>query len=555
MRKLNELRKHFSVTQKIVFGVACAVFILAVLNIAWYAYNLLVVPMPTQGGTYREGIVSVPRFINPVLALTEADRDMTELLFSGLIRFDDQSKPIGDLAQSWNISEDGRIYTFNLKENARFHDGTPITAEDVVFTIERIKDPQTGSTLRPTFEGVSVNAVSTHVVSFSLKDAYAPFLDTLTVGIIPKHIWNNVPAINMNWSRLNTESIVGSGPYMFKELQSDNGGIPTSYDLTAFRTSYHQSYIDDITLVFYTKIEDALLALEKGEIDGLHSVPYERIKELEDKGFAVHTAAFPRIYALFFNQNHNPVLTHPEVRQALSAAVDRQGIASDIYVGYAKPIIDPLGLSTSTENAVSMSSILEKNGWKKNTAGIYERTVLKQTETLSFAIAAPNTPELKAIATKVKDAWEKEGASVTLSLLESADLQKNIIRPRNFDVLVFGQFYGRTPDPYPFWHSSQRNDPGLNISQYVSIDVDRALEIGRTSPDVGRRASALISFTGNILKDRPAVFLVNPSFIYVTKKDVMNVVIPSRLSPSERFAFIDSWYIETQRIWKFLANN
>ncbi len=554
MKKLNDVRKHFTVTQKIIFGVASAVFIVAVLNIGWYAYNLLVIPMPTQGGTYREGIVSVPRFINPVLALTEADRDMTELLFSGLLRFDGDNKPVGELAASWEISEDGKTYTFNLKEDARFHDGTPITADDVVFTIERIKDPQTGSTLRPTFEGVAVMAISTHVVSFSLKDAYAPFLDTLTVGIIPKHIWNNVPAINMNWSRLNTEGIIGSGPYMFKSVTLDDGGIPTSYDLLAFRDSYHQSYIDTIHLAFYTKIEDALVALENNEIDGLHSVPYDELSTLSED-FKVHAAAFPRIYALFFNQNRNAVLTHPEVRQALGAAVDRASIAKDIYFGYAKPIADPLGLSTSTQSTASMSAILEKAGWKKNTEGFYTRTVQKQVETLALTIAAPNTPELKAIATRVKEAWEKEGALVTLSLLESADLQKNIIRPRNFDVLVFGQFYGRTPDPYPFWHSSQRNDPGLNISQYVSSDVDRALEIGRESPDAGRRASALISFTGNLMKDQPAIFLVNPSFIYVTRKDVGNVTIPSRLSPSERFAFIDSWYLETQRIWKFLTNN
>ena len=560
---------RLSLTKRVAFVIALFAFFASSFVLVTKLVDKQLVEIPRHGGILAEGIIGRPRFINPIIAKSDADRDMSELIYSGLLRPTLGGDLIPDLAKDYSISEDGLVYTFTLRDDIVWHDGVAITASDVLFTIDKVRDKGLAikSPRRASWEGVEVTAPDEHTVVFNLKQPYAPFLDNTTMGIIPKHIWQNVPDDEFDVSYYNIEPI-GSGPYRVKGVVRDSDkGLPRYYDLVAFkRYTFGEPYITNLRIQFFGNNQELTQAYVDHSIDQIHTLLPEEAKALEAAGGSISRAPLPRIFALYFNQNQQPIFTDKAVRRALNTAVDKDAIVNKVLGGYGKTIDGPLPflpvISTSTPDATDTDritqarTILEKAGWTLNAANLYEKVdKKKKTVTLlQFSIAMPDVPELRSAAELVKSDWQKMGAGVTIRVFEQSSFASDVLSQRKYDILFYGQVITRVPDPYSYWHSSQRNAPGLNVALYTNKNVDKLLESARKESDETLRDDLLSKFVVTVKDDVPAIFLYSPDFLYATSPRARGVSIGFMTTESERFLGIENWYIESERVWKWIAD-
>ena len=531
------------------------------------------VVIPARGGSITEGEIGPVRFINPILTLSSADEDLTSLVYSGLMRATPDGTYVPDLAQSYVVSENGTVYTFKLRPEAVFHDGTPVTSADVVFTVQLAQNPSIKSTHQADWAGVRVSAPDQHTVVFTLPHSYAPFLDNATLGILPKHEWENVSDEEFPFSPLNTHPI-GSGPYKVTNIMTDSTGSATRYELEPFSKYVGgRPYLDGITFVFYPN-EDALVkAFNAGSVQAIAGIDPEDVSSLKHSGARILSVPLPRVFGVFFNQGKNPVFSDPSVREALESAVDKQSLVNNVLHGYGTVLNGPIppGIienapqmdatnvpapTVATTSIVTPTNItaaqatLQRAGWKfdPNT----ERWV-KGKQTLAFTLATADEPELVATANDLATAWRAAGIPVTVQIYPLSDLNTNVLRPRDYDAILFGQVVGRTADLFAFWHSSQRNDPGLNLALYANAHADQLLTEARGDADPEDRTKLYSQFAKIVEKDRPALFLYSPDFLYVVPDGLRGVQLGALTNPAERFLNARLWYTETARVWEALA--
>ncbi len=571
----------FTHTEKLIAGVLAAILCVSTIAIVLTINKKFLVEIPTQGGVITEGVVGIPRFVNPILAFTDADRDLTSLIYAGLMKFDGVNV-IPDIAQDYTVSNDGRVYTFTLRNDVFFHDGTKLTAEDVEFTILKAQDPELKSPLRASWDKVKVERISEYVIRFTLDRAYEPFITNMTLGILPKHIWNTVEPEQFTFSNYNIEPI-GAGPFLLDQIIRDKGGLPTAYELIRF-DEFHtgEAYLDGITLRFYTNERELIDAYNEGIIDGMNSISPKEAQRLNFllPELTIERVALPRIFGVFFNQSQNEVLALPEVRQALSVAINRERIVQEVLAGYGVPInsalpysltssttrtnAEPLKamLSTTTETFITDARvILAKAGWTLASSSdtMSGSILVKKTKTasytLDFTLSTSNAPELKRAAELAQEQWERLGARVTLKIFETGDLNQNVIRPRNYDALLFGEVIGRDLDLFAFWHSSQRNDPGLNIALYTNSKVDKLLEQIRTETSESKRRTQFKELDTLIQNDDPAVFIFSPDFIYIVPPQLHGMNLQHITTSADRFSSVADWYVDTEYVWKFFMQS
>lgn len=566
-RAVRRTINSFTHAERVVFYFFTTIFILTGIILLWNVSSAYLVKVPTDGGSLTEGVVGNPRFINPVLALSEADKNLTALIYSGLVRVDTDGSIKHDLASDLVISEDERTYTVTISDEARFHDGTPVTADDVVFTITKIRDLIIKSPKRGNWEGVTIEKIDNKTIEFSLKQNYEPFMYNLATGILPKHIWKNVNDDEFSFSQFNSLPI-GSGPYKVQKVERNSGGIPDYYELAPYEDSLSgKPYIKSLVFRFYPSEQELINAYNNGDIESIGGISPNKLPLLNTGNSQIIQSPLPRIFAVFFNQNRSKTLAQREVRQALEISAPKDKIVNEILSGYATAIDSPLpasvypwaidSTSSSTEDRIDQAKkILNKAGWKINpTTGTLEKSINKDIITLSFTISTGDAPELKSIAEKLKSTWEELGAKVEVLAFQSGELNQAVIRPRQFDALLFGEVVGRDADLYPFWHSSQRNDPGLNIALYTNSKTDKFLDLARTSSNRAAVEAAYKSFSDEINKDIPAVFLYSPNFVYILPEKLKDVRLGSLAVPQDRFLGVVNWYVETDRVWEIFLNS
>jgi peptide/nickel transport system substrate-binding protein len=512
----------------------------------------LLVTVPAEGGVLVEGEVGSPRFINPLLAISDADRDLTALTYAGLMGLDGSGNLVPVIAQGYDLSEDGRSYTFYLRESAKFSDGTPITAQDVVFTVERAQDPGLKSPLYADWSGISVAALDSHTVRFTLGKPYAPFLELATLGILPLHLWSGVSDEAFPFSTLETAP-VGAGPFRITGTTRDASGLIQS--LTLAQNPHYalgRPYLDGIRVNFYASADDLSRALENGSVESAYGT---------DGGSTI-TKSYARVFGVFFNQNVNPVYARKEVTKALSLAVDRKALIDTALGGYATAIMGPVppgsGINETpvpvSENPTAdAAEVLSAAGWTYDGGARAWKNASAKLSLDNVTIRTSNVPELRSVAREVADDWEKLGIKVAIELYEPGDLSQNVIRPRKYDALLYGEVIGRDEDLYAFWDSQERNDPGLNIALYANKTVDALLEDARANPDQRARTADLQKIEDTIALDYPAAFLYAPDFVYTVPKDLHGVVLPQITTPSDRFATVATWYRRTDAVWPFFV--
>ena len=550
-----------------VFFALAFLIIVSAMGLLYLLNNSLETTTPAHGGSLSEGVVGSPRFINPLLAISNADQDLTALVYSGLLKATPEGDFVPDLASSWEVSDDGRSYTFALREGAVFQDGKPVTADDILFTVAKAQDPALKSPQRASWDGVTAEKLDEWTVLFTLRTPYAPFIEDLTLGILPKHLWQNVSAEQFPFSELNTMP-VGSGPFEVSGVSRSASGIPTTYTLSSFsRYALGAPYLDTITLHFYQSENDLISAIKNGAVESGSGISPAALDEL--KGKQVISAPLDRIFGVFFNQNQASILRDAAVRSALSESIDREDLVGEVLGGYGTGVSGPipptvsggeldLSVGTSTDAlALAARNRLISAGWKPQENGFLAKTSgtgkNAQTVTLSFTLSTGNVAELRAAAEYLKREWAKMGADVSVQIYEQGDLSENVIRPRKYDALLFGEVVGRGLDLFAFWDSSQRNDPGLNIALYANATVDSALGKLRTAATEKERKELYAQIEAQIAKDDPAVFLYAPDFVYIFPTGIHGLDLGFVSAPADRFLSASKWYRETERVWPFFV--
>lgn len=543
--------QKFNIKQKVLFVFLIIAFITGIIWTTINIFKSITVIVPRKGGELKIGLTSRINSLNPILTVSnDTDRDLINLIYNGLFEVDGKGNIIPSLADKVEISSDQKEYTIFLKDNVFWHDGVPFTSDDVIFTISSIQNPLIKSPLRLAWQGVTVEKISNSVVRFHLQNPYEPFLQNLTLKIIPKHIWGDINPYQIYYNEYNLKPI-GTGPYLFNNLEKDKKGNITSYSLIANENYFLEpAKITNLTFIFYKDYESAKQALLKKQINSLAPISINDYIFFENKkDFNVYKLYLPRYYAVFFNFN-NSLFQNKDLRKALNLAIDRNYLVQEIFKNQAFPLTTPISPNffgyTEIKQNVDISQAQQIINQIKNSKN--------GPKEIKFNLYLSDTEELIKVANYLKDSWQKIGVEITINPLPLSDLQKNIIQSRDYDALLFGEVINQDPDLFAFWHSSQVNDPGLNLSMYKNPDLDKLLEEVRQISNQDTRKQDLEKIQTILFNDSPAIFLYNPFYLYLLPNKVKGIDFIISNLPSERYNNINNWYLFTKRILKSSAH-
>jgi peptide/nickel transport system substrate-binding protein len=580
--ELKNALASFSAKEFYLFTTIFIVALVSLIIILNSLNNKFLVDVPVKGGSITEGIIGMPTLVNPILAVSDADKDLSALIYSGLMRKQPDGSFIPDLAESYTVTPDGLNYTFILKKNARFHDGTKLNADDVVFTINKIKDPIIKSPRKIGWDGITVEKIDNQTVSFKLKQPYISFIDNMTIGIMPMHIWKDVKDAEFSISPFNIKA-VGSGPYKIKSVLKNKDGIPEKYTLNSFANfTLGNPNIKKFEIISFSNEKDLVQAILDKSIDQASGISPKNAVEIEKSSHTINTASTPRIFGIFYNNANNKIFADSNVIKAFNYALNKEDLINQVLFGYGSVIDSPIPESIFKDNKTTIkediskaNELLEKSGWTlkedgtRSKGGITTvtktRKVGKKTITekvkvnngpiikLEFSLTTGDTPELKAATEIIKSQLSRIGVSVNTEKVYEMGPLNQIIRNREYEALFFGQVINHESDLFSFWHSSQRKDPGLNISMYSNSKVDKILEDAQKIISAEERASKYKIFAEEFNKDIPALLIYSPKYIYATTNELNNINIKTLLNPSDRFASIYTWYANKDHVWKIFT--
>lgn len=416
LRQLKYISSFFSARERLVILASVAAIFLAGGLSLFFLYARFVEPVPDFGGSYREALVGNPVYINPLLGSTnDVDLDLVKLIFAGLLRYDNNGNLETDLAESFDISEDGKIYTVRLKDNIKWHDGEELTAEDVLFTYRLIQEPSVNSPLLLSLQDVLVEQTDEKTITFTLNEPFRPFASVLTLGIIPQHLWSNIPTANVRLAELNIKP-VGAGPWRFDRLEKDRQGNIHTYTLKA-NEDYHgkQPFIEELSFRFYPDFGTAIEALNTQKVEGMSFVPRQLINTITNaSNYKTRHLQLPQYTAIFINEEKNPALEEIAVRQALAYSIDRDRLIEDALDGLGAIADGPLlpginGYDPEHEgydyNPIKAQELLTEAGWEAIDA---EQYVELETERLQKEREEAAEAAAKAAAEEAEAAEESE---------------------------------------------------------------------------------------------------------------------------------------------------
>lgn len=545
---MGKLEKTVVVFLLLVFSVSAILF-----GNAFYKKHSIVTP--GSGGQLIEALVGQPRLLNPVIANSVVDNTLNQLIYSGLYKIDSNGTLVPDLAFALpTISEDQKTYTVKIRPDALWHNQKPVTADDVIYTIQTIQNPNYKSPLRNSWLNITVEKIGDLEIAFTNKDISAPFVNNLTLPIMPSLIWQNVTPQNFPLSELNLKA-VGSGPYKISEITKLPSGDISKLTLTSFNKYFGgTAYIDKLQFNFYSTNQEAGLELQTGKVDSYGISPF-MTTDLKLPGDTKQTLIPSGYYqALFFNLNREP-LSDISLRQALAGAINKQALVQQVYGNNANVLTGPilpqqLGFTNINQAQISdeaINQLINKAGWALDSNG--ER--IKKQNKLSLQILTNDSQMNIASAQFIAESWKRFGISVEVKTLPGREITDQYVKSRDFDVLIFGQKVGVDPDPFAFWHSSQVKDPGLNITGFIDQETDQVINSARTSNDPVARAKYYQRFQEIMIDKVPAIFLAQGKFTYLIKSKVNLPETAIIYDISSRFNNVSKWYINESRSFKW----
>jgi peptide/nickel transport system substrate-binding protein len=539
--------------------VAVTLVIVALLLLSQQPVSITILPQAAPGGIYTEALIGSMGRLNPMLDWNNsADRDINRLIFSGLMKFDGRGMPQPDLADSWGESADGTTYNFSIRSNAKWHDGEPVTSDDVIFTIEVIKSasffPQD---IKDLWSQIEVKRLNGQTLQFTLPEPFAPFLDYTTFGILPKHLLENVPADQLASADFNLKPI-GTGPYKFDRLITSGGQI-TGVVLAVNQDYYlPRAFIEQVVFRFYPNSAAALDAYQSGEVLGISQISNDVLVEaLSKPTLSVYTSRLPQLSLVFLNNNNQavPFLQNANVRRALLLATNRNIITSKILQGQAIIADGPI-LSGSwayydeiehfNYDPDAAAALLKQEGYVIPAGGGDVRA--KDGQFLTFTLTHPEDATHTQVAQAIQSDWAIVGVKVDLQAVPYESLVNDFLTPRSYQAALADLNTSRTPDPDPylFWHQSEANG-GQNYSQWDNRTASEFLETARTTANYQDRARLYRNFQVIFTKDMPSLPLYYPVYSYGVDAQVQGVQVPPMYDLSDRLALINEWYLVTRR--------
>ncbi len=517
-------------------------------------------PVPEQGGVYTEALIGAMQRLNPLLdANNPADRDLDRLLFSRLLHYDDRGIPQSDLAKGWGVSADGTVYNFTLYENAKWHDGVPLTTEDVVFTVELLRNGGTviAKDLQAFWKEVQVEALNETTIAFRLPEAFAPFTDYLCFGVLPKHRFEGQTIEQIANSRLNLQP-VGSGPYKFDKLIIESGEIK-GVQLSAFQDFYGKKpFIEQMVMRYYVDSATAWKDYQDGKVQGISQVSADILPAvLAAPNLAVYTGRKPELTMVLFNHKDPQAvfLKEAAVRRALLLGLNRTRLINQALNGQAILAHGPIfpevwayydGIEKLNYDLTAADKALKDAGYPAPTEKGAARK--KGDSVLSFELLYPNEPLYKSLAELIKKDWEALGVQVSLVSVSYAQLVNERLEQRNYQAALVSLNFSRTPDPdpYPFWDQAQAVG-GQNYTQWDSRMASEYLEQARILVDRDERLRFYRNFQVLFTQDMPALPLFYPVYTYAVDKQVRGVRMGPLIDSSDRFATVGEWFLETKK--------
>lgn len=585
-----------------------------VISLSWLVIFIIVHhgTAPKNGGEYSEAIIGQPKLINPLYAsVNDVDADLTALIYSGLFRRNEEGQLTEDLAASYDLSTDKKSYKINLKKDIKWSDGEPFTADDVLYTFDAILNPEVGSPLLASFQGVEITKNDDFSINFTLKEPFAPFLHSLSIGILPQHIWENYAPDSLKLAKNNLQPI-GTGPWIFSKLVKDDAGRIQSFTLARNQNYYlKQPYLNTLVFKFFDDDQQAITALRQGDVVGISFVPRDLKDKIGNRNVTFYQAQLPQYTALFFNEQ-NSLMKNDNLRLALAKALEKKVITKESlnnegdviespilknFPGYepnpttieldikgANALLDKTwsklppedyfdltkkeilaeradeldairnNASTTPEIASSTIENITKQIESDIRAGMFTDQTFyrkdKDGKILSLTITTADTPEYNKTVTIVARMWRALGIETKITIIPPRQIAREALRNRSYQILLYGEIVGNDPDPYPFWHSSQVNYPGLNLSGFANRTADKLLENARATTDQTVRAENYKKFQELLFKELPAIFLYTPNYTFAVNKQIKGVNIGNIASPSDRYNDLNNWYIKTKWIWK-----
>jgi len=529
--------------------------------LTYLALNYTTVLRPGRGGTYVEGVAGFPHYLNPLLSgCNGVDRDICALVFSGLTRLNERGKVEPDLARGWEASLDGMTYTFFLRSDAYWHDGTPVTADDVVFTIGLLQapdfsgPPELGSSLWRT---VTVEKVDRRTVRFKLSSPYAPFLDYTTVGILPAHLLEGVHVVGLPYAEFNLNP-VGSGPFRLEEIEVESDTI-TAMVLEQFSRYYGpRPHLERIQFRFYPNDQTALKAYEDGEVEGIAQVTIPDLPQARAlPSLNLFSAQLAECGLVFLNLDR-PALSffqELEVRQALMYALDRQEIIDSVLEGQGLVAHSPLipetwaykeGLPRYERDLEKANQLLEEAGWRRprdDEDGLRR----KGGQPLRFTLLTSGEPERVGVAQMLSEQWRSVGITVTVQTDSPLEVRQ-ALDERDFEAVLVHLALPGDPDPYPFWHETQIEN-GQNYAGFAHRRVSEITEQARVIVNPESRRQLYGEFQEIFAQEVPALLLYVPVYTYAVDERIHDVQIGPLMYPSDRFRTVSEWWIVPRRVF------
>lgn len=522
---------------------------------------LVSVEVPEEGGVYTEALIGAPRALNPLLAYANpVDRDLSALLFSGLIRFDAFGRPTPDLA-NWLISEDERTYTFILKPELTWHDGQPLTAQDVAFTVGLIQSPNFPGQgdLSALWRTVTVAVTGTQTIAFTLPEPFAPFLDYAAFGILPRHLLGNLAADQLTAQTFNLRP-VGSGPFQFDRW------LVAQERVTGVRLRAFAGYagpapkLAEVQFNFYPDSRAALEAYQRGEVLGLSRIPAEQVPAAARlPTLGLYTSVLPRYTQIILNQRLPELafFTDKRVRQALWLGLNREIMTRDLLNGQALIAHSPIlpgswaynpALPVIRYNPEEANRLLDQAGWTLS-GSVTETVRVKASLPMRFTLTVSDNPQHQAVARYAQQTWALLGVQVEVQTVPAASLIAAVLEPRNFQaVLVEMNLEGLPdPDPYPFYHETQV-ESGQNYGGYVDRLTSQILEQARITTDMSVRARLYVNFQSRFVDQVPALLLYYPTYTYGVDTKVSGVRLGPLTTPADRLNTLTEWFLVTRRV-------
>lgn len=524
------------------------------LALSGYYQTLKTVP----GGIYTEGVRGRFTNANPLYATSEADTSVSRLIFAGLLTYNEQGKLVGDLASDYSVDSHGTAYTVHLKPHLTWQDGQPLTSADVVFTYQLIKNPDAGSPLGSSWQGITVSASDARTVVFKLPGILASFPYNLTNGIVPQHLLARIPPSDLRSADFNTVHPIGAGPFTWQAIQVTSGTDPQTAQeqvaLTPFAGYVHgQPKLQKFVVkVFASELQliQAFADNQLTAVEGLTEVPpkLRGNKAVLERSLPLHAAN------MVFFKTPSGVLADPVVRQSLVQAANVPDIMKHLdYTARAvrEPILtgqvgyDP-SLAQSSYNLKAAKTALDAAGWTADKQGLRH----KAGKPLAFILSAASIHDYHVVANLLQQQWQQLGAKVTVQFLEPTDFQ-NTLTYHSYDALLNGITIGADPDVFVYWDSSQadiRSANRLNFSEYKNPVADTALEAGRTRLDPTLRTIKYKPFLQAWQHDAPALGLYQPRLLYLTHGLVHGLDDRPLNTAIDRFDNVQNWEIRQAKV-------